>query len=576
MVSINPAFQKELSKAVQFNYLTDAPSDDTRNRTTKVLGRYAAGVLAGGALSYLSTVSGLSVGLHEVVGHGLLGFRLTHSYPQGKGPTYQVDGWDNLQAIGKAENAADGFKAFGDWITGKDTHGDGFAGWASLGEGTPNALGKAMGPDGLSAWISITGSLPGLLLNTLSVAGGMKVKDSSPALGAALVTFGLSEHLMSSAYTWSAAAMSNAELQANAMTGHDFANFAVRIGNMTGTSAKAVAVSTACVWTAFVPLVAIAMYFHTKSRQTDIVPERLGLQNWLSKVVTDEKVKAKLEKLLKKYPRRNELENLWKIMLHRRDSNNAKKFAREYPLEMRRFAEYLLDTLPRKTIRKEKRAVLKKWQKLQKPDKTQKVLSGLSIFGMIVSIATKIFQILGQTIVKALAPVATALTYATPLFVGISVISSGYETYKDLKSSSKNVPKKAKVLSVVKLIVAIATAIGIVVGTMASGLVSLLIASVVVSIVGALALSYARQKVIEKRFRFLQTLEPAEWLFSMDLLKVYEEDKNSLPVKKAKKIRKKLTKWIKKQRQAKKKGWLEDAQWQELSQTELFKAKAKK
>jgi len=37
--------------------------------------------------------------IHEYLGHGQLGLNLTHDYPDGQGPTFQVDGFYNLKQL---------------------------------------------------------------------------------------------------------------------------------------------------------------------------------------------------------------------------------------------------------------------------------------------------------------------------------------------------------------------------------------------------------------------------------------------------------------------------------------------
>jgi len=563
----NPSFSKSMVDSSRYSYLLGCPKATYLDKTKKQLIRIVPGIAVGSAVASLVTSTGLETAMHEVVGHGLLGLHLTHNYSEGNGPTYQVDGWDNLQAIWKADNFPDGLKEFGRFLIGHDRNGDGGGGVTQYRYHPPNELGQAMGSKGLSAWISISGSVPGLILNSLMVAGGMKLKEHEPTTGYMMVTFGLMQHLVSSGYSWSAAVMSEHELIGKASHGHDFANFAIKIGDITGVSPQAVAISTAVLWTAFVPAIAVAMYCYQKAHETDIVPDHLALQQWLSKAVNDQKVQQTIEKYIESYPRKKNLLSLWTEYAQCIQKDGEGKLTKALRLEMQRFAEYLINKLPKKTLNRSKKEVLRKWEKMQTPDNIQKALSILSIIGTISALGTKIITVLAQTSVQSLTTVASVLSYATPIFLGVSVASNAYETYKDLKSSDKAVPKAAKMISVAKLVVAVATAVGICVGLFVPGLNAVLIVSLLTGLVAGIALAYARQRIIKHRFNLLQSLEPQNWVFMYDLLQIYKEDHATINVSKD---HKKLHRWITLQKEAKKYGLLAEEQLLKLKKIGIF------
>lgn len=565
-----PSFPRVLIDASRLSYYNGPPNDIANKRLDGRLFPLGGGCLAGSLLSYLTTSTGLETAMHEIAGHGLLGLHLTHNYAEGEGPRYQVNGWDNLKAIGNADSFLEGLKEFYRLLTGYDRYGGGAAGRTWFGQGEPNALGRAMGEKGLSAWISISGSLPGMMTNTLMVTGGMKLKNHEPTTGYMLVAFGISQHLMSSYYPWSAAVMSENALIKNAQLGHDFANFSIQIGDITGVPPQAVAISTAVLWTAFVPAVAIAMYFYQKAHETDIVPDHVALQNWLSKAPENKEIEKQLEKYLENYPRKEKLITLWHDFTSNLETGGSCVSSKKLRIETRRFTEHLLDKLPKKTLNKSKKEVLRKWEKLQAPDIAQKTLSILSIIGTITTIATKFLYILGQTIAPYLATVATVFTYASPLFTGISVISSGYETYKDLKSPDASIPKVAKMLSVAKLVVAVVSAIGITAGMFVPGLNGVLIAAVIVGVIGAIALAYARHRIIKHRFKLLQSLQPGNWGLMYDLLEVYRADHGNINVSRKDSKYRGLHKWLSHQKDAQKCQLLAEEQINRLIKIGLF------
>lgn len=572
-LSNDSSFQKKLIDASRFSRLIGVPSEVHESRLINRLLPVATGGIGGFLFAYLSETTGLSTALHEVVGHGLLGLQLTHDYPPGEGPKYQVDGWDNFKTIWESKSFQEGLDAFGKWLTGYDRNGDGAAGVTKWnGSLKPNELGQNMGRDGLQAWISLSGSLPGLLLNTLCVAGGMKLKERHPAAGYFLLSYGIMQHLFSSFYPWSAAIASDQEFYNAAVNGtsHDFVNFSAKIGNLTGADPKTIAITTASLWTAFVPAVALAIYFYQKAHQTDIVPDHIALQHWLGKARNNKDVEKTLEKYLEKYPRKKKLEDLWKNLANVKEVSDVDKISEKYPLELRRFAEYLLDKLPKKILKTEKKEVLKECKIEDRPKKIEKVLTGLAIFGTITSIATKILQILSQTFVPVLSAAATGLTFASPLFVGVSVISSGYETYKDLKSPDKQIPKAAKMISVAKLVVAVASAVGIIVGLFVPTLNLVLISAIVLGAVGSLVLSYARYRVIKQRFELLQSTNPVQWNFMYDLLRVYKEEKNHVKVSKKDRAYKGLKKWLRQQHKAKKNRFISKKKIEKLQIIGVF------
>jgi hypothetical protein len=214
--------------------------------------------------SYFYQTTGAGVALHEIVGHGMLGMRLTSSYPKGTGPNYWIAGFDEFHKVKHAKSPAAGAKNFFSWLF--TQHSDhGVAGYANRGPNyRPNALSRYLGYHGTEAWISITGSIPGLIVNTTCVSTGMFLRKKYPALGMGLITFGFTNNLIEGMYAWSAASMSHSQLVSQAAHGHDFANFAIQMSHITGFNSTLIAISTAFFWTGFIPLLALGIYLYQR------------------------------------------------------------------------------------------------------------------------------------------------------------------------------------------------------------------------------------------------------------------------------------------------------------------------
>ena len=286
--------------------------EDNFMRPNLVL-RSAIGLAGGVALGGLLETTGPAVAFHEIVGHGLLGWAMTDQ--PGQSPSYIVEGWENLKAIGHAGSFQDGVVAFYEWISG-DCHGNNFSGETIFpGPYNPNAMGQAMGPDGQEAWISLAGSLPMLAFDTASVIGGMLLRRSSPTIGCMLVAMGLTDSIINSAYPISAAMMSPTEMQQQADQGHDFANFAIHMSNILGVSAETVAIATAAIWTPIVPLAALMAYLYTQSNAADVVPDALAVKHWLQNAETNPKIAKELERLWNRFPEKKEFEKLCQMVL---------------------------------------------------------------------------------------------------------------------------------------------------------------------------------------------------------------------------------------------------------------------
>jgi len=460
------------------------------------------GAGAGAFAAVLANSSGAMAGLHEVVGHGYLGGAATSG--SGYSFTYYVDSFDRLNEIGKAHSFQDGISAFFRWI------GEPGSGGAYIPHTQPNGIGEALGPDGRSAWISLAGSVPGCLIDVMAVVSGMHLRRRSPALGSALIAFGFLDHL-SSVYPISAALMSHSEMVEQAKSGHDFANFAIKISDLTGTSAQAIAIATAAVYTAIVPIAALFAYLRTKSSVNEGVPDALAMRHWILKAEKDPKIAKELEALLARYSEKQELEKTFKKLLAADAKPLSMAERNDLERQVLRFTAYLLDKIPVSALEKSKGEIIAAWDKNVPQDKIGTSLAIAAGVGTIGVLTARTLSLLASTVAPSLQTAATVLTYLSPLFLGASVASAAYQVYKDFQCPDAIVPKKAKMLSVARLIATIATAAVLGATLFIPGLNLVLICTLMAGAVVSLLLSYARSRVIQQQFALMKSLEPDTW-----------------------------------------------------------------
>jgi len=474
---------------------------------------------AGAIGALFAHTTGLSTALHEVVGHGLLGFKTVYKYASGQGPHYWVLGWDNFREMFKAGSFKEWITDFFQWIS--SSNAKGIAGWANRGHPSGyTPAGQAMGTNGSSAWISLAGSLPGLALDSLAVVGGMCVRKRSPKVGSALVGMGLTDNLLSSVYPIDAALMSEAQLRDPHIPGHDFANFAVRMSNILHVPAQAIAISTAAIWSGFVPLLALGTYLHTKSHATDAVPTKFALKQWLSKAKTDPKLGAELKNHFSSFPGKAGLE-----ALIRPAQEQTKEKARQIRKYTNDFLDYLGTQIPTPTIEKIKGEILESWAKQVKPDPWQAVFTGVAVISAAASVATKCLQVLSETVAPNLATAATVLTDLSPLFLLAATASTGYQVYKDLSCPDSVVPHSAKMVSIAILVTSVARVVLIAVALFVPGLNGLFVGALFLGTIANVTLSFARLHIIRQQF---QKTHPDEPLWNpFEAFGLMVRDKNS-------------------------------------------------
>lgn len=204
----------------------------------------AQGALIGGGAVALYVMSGVSTYIHEVGGHCLAG-RMVYTYLPGKGPRWHIYLWDHWRDVVVSSDRLEAFKKM---------FSGGAAGAAWVHHGAPNALGTWMGPVWRSAFISLSGSLPELFIDSTLLTVGVEQRKRRPRLAGTFATFALISHLAHAAYPWSGF------FSRNPSPGHDFAKFAKCLAQIFNKSPSTMAFATASVWTVSVPAVGLAAY----------------------------------------------------------------------------------------------------------------------------------------------------------------------------------------------------------------------------------------------------------------------------------------------------------------------------
>lgn len=496
---------KELAKRAILSAYEDPKIP--RNRIAREVG----GIVGGVSSMIIAQSTGASVGLHEFIGHGILGLGLTGD---NSSATYQTNGWDRFTQLSHSSSFEGGIENFFKWLFSVDS---GQLGVTNYNQSTPNGLGIAMGPEGRSAWISIAGSIPGLLVDSASVAGGMILRKKSPILGNLFVLFGLADSVTASNYAIGAATMSRGQLSQAAHQGHDFANFALKMSDITGMPATDIAITTATLWTLVVPLIAIASYMKTKSHITDAVPDILALREWIQ----DDKNKEKIN-------------TYWEAYC------TAQKNKKDAPApQLYGFVNDLLNKISSSELSPYKTKLLTSWNKNIPTDRIQTGLNITASLGMITSIATKILSTLSLAH-PGLEATTTALSYAAPVLVGAAIASAAYQVYKDFKCNDSVIPQKAKMISIAKLIVTIASAIFIIISLFQPA--SLNFTFPIALFSGALintGLSFARAKIVQNQYALHTANSDAVKELMLPLWEAHQKNNVDQPMPQA------LEKWAK-------------------------------
>jgi len=491
-----------------------------------------AGLAVGTFASLCFQIKSLSTFVHEYFGHCLLGYHSVFSYAEGEGPRISIEAWEAWEERG--------LKGWIEWLF----NNDGVAGTAWRGHHSVNALGEYLGLDKREAWISLSGSVPALLVHSAAVCCGVASWRSIPALGGGLLGYGLAGHLTNSAYPISAALMTNEMLRAEARTGHDFANFAVRIGNLTSFSPNVVAIATACLWSLSVPLLALGTYLFQKSQETCPISDQDAVLHWISQSLYEENKRKRFFSLYSQYQE-------------------------SCPTFYQSFQDFLLENLSQEELSEVKDGIVSSWTTTDTKDPIQSAVDTIStstsITAMVSSAAAKVLDILGKTTIPSLALASRVCIYISP-FLGIaSVLSDAYDVYKDIMAPEEVVPMAAKVLSVAKVVSTVVGTTLLVVGTLIPGFNVFIFVGIALGTGGGILLAISKQQVLKRRVSLYQAIHPT----TRDMMIAISKGIDGVD---RKTIRDEVSLWVQDVLAAKGAGLIkDDGFWEEVNKTRALK-----
>jgi hypothetical protein len=355
--------------------------------------------------------------------------------------------------------------------------------------------------------------MPILLLDSAMVISGMHLRNRSPFLGNMLTASGLTAHALYSIDPIMVAIDPQDMRHLATSSPECMGRFVFAMSALTGISVEAMAAATATIWTAFVPLVAIAAYMHARTRNVDLVPEGIAVQKWIQKARKDPRIAKELQSLYKAYPRKKHLDNVCALLVNDYKKTMPKpQEVERIQNEVFRFVGYLLEKIPASSINPVKKEIAETWSKKACTDKIQTGLAAASLFGSISSIAAESLSFFADAASSSsLHLAASVFTYISPVFLGASVLSAAYQVYKDFQSPDEKVPRKAKMLSVARLVASIATTTLIITALFVPGLNVAFFVLLFIGCILNFSLAYARARVIKKQFEYLQAIEPSTW-----------------------------------------------------------------
>ncbi len=363
---------------------------------------------------------------------------------------------------------------------------------------TPNPLGKGFDESELKAILSFSSSVLGLVCNTLAVTGGVNMYKKHPNLGLALAGYGMTSHAISCIEPWQAALKSTSGIERAAAHGHDFANSALQLHELTGISLKTVAVVDAVAWTALIPLVLLTWYISNRAQESNVISDFAAFREWLIKAQSDPK---KFNELKEKYPGTLETEE-----------------------DIDRFTLFLIENIPKSQLTDIKNEMIGSIKSAKPLTRKEKVLSSLSLAGSLGYIAMRIAAIATQLFLHATPLVAALLKFATPIFAAVSLISDIHSTIQAV--NNPNLPKKVKMLCVAKLVCNVVGAAVIVASLFVPGINLIAISAYIVCLVASLALSCAKNHYLQRHIEIQQAVEPENFKFMIKWCKKREHESN--------------------------------------------------
>lgn len=370
--------------------------------------------------------------------------------------------------------------------------------------GTPTQLGSYFTEPQLNAILSVTGSLPGLILNTMAITGGIKMRHKRPGLGAALVGFGAANHLCSCIQPWTAAVKSASDIEKAALSGHEFSNLAVQMSNLTGMPLKTAAITNAVAWTVMIPAYLLLWAIGNKCTENNIVSDFAALKLWLHKTQTDPKTQAQFIELKKAY---------------------KGKFKNEHDLNL--FAIYLIEKIPSSQKDELKSEIIREAKESRHCTRTEKIINNIALGSILAYVAARVVYLATEIFFPVASWVTKGLTYSCPVLAAVSVISDLYATAQDLKN--KALPKKIKMLSVAKLVCNVASTVIFIALLLVPGVNVIALALYTASVVAMIAFAWARNNALQRHVEIQQAIEPQNFKFMCSWSKKQRKNSAAYP-----------------------------------------------
>jgi hypothetical protein len=301
--------------------------------------------------------------------------------------------------------------------------------------GAANVLGRALGEEGLLAWLSLSGSIPTLALTSSLTFAGVKLFEERPKIGAALLSFSFVLHSLTLKDLWSCVGLSYEALLEKGDLGNDFAAFATHLSKVTPFSSGFIASAQAIGWTLFVPLVALCTYLHNQGEKGRFLSDEQALALAMkSDLLHDE---------------------LYRFALQNPICSDATEKQRTA------FAKKFMNSLSKNRLNEVKAFILKSEKKGLVVTKQEQIIGWIAVANSVGLTSVRVIQVLGKTLFPYLAATGELLRCTSPLFGCVSLIPTTYQTYRDLNST---LPRSLKVISVAQAVSAFLVASAIVLG----------------------------------------------------------------------------------------------------------------
>ncbi|MEN9344039.1 MAG: hypothetical protein RLZZ453_826 [Chlamydiota bacterium] len=523
----SPFYKKASSLFSQPTVQCEYEDPQTKKKMNRVFLSSAAGILS----VFLAATTGVTTAVHEVLGHGFLGFKSVYNYYwRGSSPTYTVIGWENFKDIGKAHSFGEGITAFFRWILGMHSV-NGADGWANRGSPSGNTdFGKALGAQGRDVWISLTGSIPMLVVDAAMAAlgGHWLAKGNRSRLAPALLSFACTDNLINSLYPLDAA-IKTPQVADKELPGHDFANVALKLSNIIHIPAEAIAIGVAGFWMTGVPFVGLASYFATRGSLIHSISDTAALSHWLSTLENHPTERHRFEELealyYKKQPKLFSVKGFQKAVRHHLlDPLHCKQY--------NAFFTFLMEQIPRKVLNQAKQEIL---DRSQMPIEKHKVLFfGASVLTTLLSIVTSVLHHLALWGMSGLGLALDILKPFTSLGLLLGIFGAAYQVHQDCFINKEKTPTSVKAISLARFgLTIISTALSL--ALLFLPFVNLIVIGAVL-LVGVInvVLSMARTAILIRRFKLAQATEPSHVKIMQKWLSMFK--KRPLPTR--------LKKWV--------------------------------